>query len=123
MKRNLGEMIRYISSKNGDVFTSSLKEELNDRLFRSMANTYIQVSENLYSFENEAEEIQEGMQIKGVASSNFSINASQKHEPSSNVPAKKRIFQKPVQSGQMREDASTNELISSLQESIRDEKQ
>ena len=122
MKRNLSEMIRYISSKNGNVFTSSLREELNDRLFRSMANRYLEISENLYPVEISAEVVQESKEISEAQVKNFPVTMSQKHETAAPVLPKKRVFQKPINPGQMKEENSTNELISSLQESIRDEK-
>lgn len=114
MKRNLAEMIRLISNKNGNEFTSSLKEELNDRLHRSMVNVYLQTSESLYKSETNIQEIEESVVVNRPTTTS-SLNVSSKAEPSIPTLPKKRTF------GKIKEEI-LNELISSLQESIRDEK-
>ena len=48
MKKSLANTIRNISLGRGKDFNSSLREELNDRLYASMANVYVSISENLY---------------------------------------------------------------------------
>lgn len=91
MHKGLANMIRLITQKGEKPFVSSLKEELNDRLYERMANVYIEISENLYK--NSVSEITESV------------------VPEVRTPKFIALIEKPV-----------NELISSLQESIRDEK-
>lgn len=91
MHNGLADMIRLISSKGEKPFVSSLKEELDNRLYDKMANFYVEICERLYREEN-----------------------SEAVEPviiESKTPKFEALIQKPV-----------NELISSLQESIKDEK-
>jgi hypothetical protein len=61
MRKNLANTIRNISLGKHDLFNSSLKEELNSRLYGSMANVYIQMCENLYV--NSEENINESVNV------------------------------------------------------------
>jgi hypothetical protein len=87
MNNSLANIIRLITTKGKSEFTSSLREELDDRLYSKMANVYISMSESLYR-NHPSSIISESVVIQ------------------ENVKAEKPVVA----------------IISSLQESIRDEK-
>ena len=53
MKESLANIIRTITSKGKDEFVSSLREELDDRLYEKMANVYVDMCETLYQEKQE----------------------------------------------------------------------
>lgn len=87
MNNSLANIIRQITTQGKSSFVSSLREELNDRLYQKMANVYISISESLYA---------------QIANSEI----SEKTEISESVKTDKPVVA----------------IISSLQESIKDEK-
>jgi hypothetical protein len=87
MNNSLANIIRLITTKGQSEFTSSLKEELDDRLHNRMANVYISMCESLYQ-----------------------------NEPSS------MISESVVVQENVKTEKPVIAIISSLQESIRDEK-
>jgi hypothetical protein len=87
MNNSLANIIRLITTKGQSEFTSSLKEELDDRLHSRMANVYISMCESLYQ-----------------------------NEPSS------MISESVVVQENVKTEKPVIAIISSLQESIRDEK-
>jgi len=87
MNNSLANIIGLITTKGQSEFTSSLKEELDDRLHSRMANVYISMCESLYQ-----------------------------NEPSS------MISESVVVQENVKTEKPVIAIISSLQESIRDEK-
>jgi hypothetical protein len=53
MNKSLANIIRLITTKGESDFTSSLREELNDRLAERMANVYVNMCESLYAANEE----------------------------------------------------------------------
>lgn len=56
MGLNLGKIINEITTGKESIFISSLKEELNDRLYQLMAEKYANICENLYLEKNDDSE-------------------------------------------------------------------
>jgi hypothetical protein len=56
MGLNLGKIINEITTGKESIFISSLKEELNDRLYQLMAERYVNICENLYLEKNDDSE-------------------------------------------------------------------
>jgi hypothetical protein len=56
MGLNLGKIINEITTGKESIFISSLKEELNDRLYQLMAERYANICENLYLEKNDDSE-------------------------------------------------------------------
>jgi hypothetical protein len=64
MNKSLANIIRLITTKGESAFTSSLSEELNDRLAEKMANVYVNMCESLYA--SEQKEINENVAVREI---------------------------------------------------------